>query len=284
MSMGLSWAHVLGDPFSAVDCMNAWNQAMADHQPSRPIEQAQSHTTIGTSPNPPAPSEDPLSVKRVESIGDKWIIPNNSKMETFSLHLTTKQIIQLQSKVCGQVENDQIPVFECLCGVIWKIVTHIRDGPEPKLVTICKNDKNNPHSPKNGVLSNSQVISVVKADFSVIDADPKELAKLVINGAVDERSKIEEAMERDQGVSDFVTYGANLTFVDLEQADLYGMELKGHKPVYVSYTIDGVGDEGAVLVLPGPKGGKGGKVVTLIMPKNEILDLKSELKKWFSIA
>ncbi|KAL6970965.1 hypothetical protein U1Q18_030644 [Sarracenia purpurea var. burkii] len=200
-------------------------------------------------------------------------------METFSFHLTTKQVIQLQSKVCGQVENsDQIPVFECLCGVIWKIVAHVRGGSEPKLVTICKND---PGGPKNGVLSNSQVISLVKTDFSITEADPKELAKLVINGAVDERIKIEEAVERDQGVSDFIIYGANLTFVDLQEADFYGVELKGHKPVYVSYTIDGIGDQGAILVLRGPKGGK---IVTLIMPKNEILELKSELKKGFSIA
>ena len=45
-------------------------------------------------------------------------------------------------------------------------------------------------------------------------------------------------------------YGANLTFVNLEEADFYGMELKGQKPVHVSYFIDGVGDEGVVLVTP----------------------------------
>ncbi|CAL5413869.1 unnamed protein product [Camellia sinensis] len=282
ISVGLTWAHVLGDTFSAIDFMNAWGQVMAGHKPAQSLKPDQSHTKIEISSSPLKRSEDPLSVKQVGPVGDHWISPNNCKMEAFSFQLSTKQISQLHSKVCGQVGTKTIPVFQSLCALIWKTIAKIRDGPEPKVVTICKNNPQNGH--KNGLLSNGQVVSVVEASFSIMEANLKELAELVINQAMDEQSKIEEAMERDQGLSDFVIYGSNLTFVDLEDVNLYGFELKGQKPVYGTYAIDGVGDEGAVLFLPGPKDGNGGKVVTLIMPQNQVLKLKYELKREFSTA
>ncbi|GFY83909.1 hypothetical protein Acr_03g0006830 [Actinidia rufa] len=145
-----------------------------------------------------------------------------------------------------------------------------------------------PAHEKNGILGNGQVIKTVEAGFSVLEVQPKELAELLINRAVDDRPNIEDAVERDNGLSDLIVYGANLTFVDLEGADLYGLEFNGQKPTYVGYKVDGVGEEGLVLVLPGPKdegkNGKGRKVVTLIMPENQVAELKSELKREFSIA
>ncbi|XP_057482142.1 protein ECERIFERUM 26-like [Actinidia eriantha] len=282
MSVGLSWAHVLGDAFSAADFMNSLGQVMAGHQLAQPLKLAQSYISAKISPSPPK-SKDPLSVKRVGPVGDHWIAANNSKMKAFSFNLTSTQISHLHAKVCGEIGTNQIPFFECLCAVIWKVVAKIRDGPEPQMVTISKND---PHGRKNGVLSNGQLISIVKADFSIMEANPKELAELVLNQAMDERSTIVEAVERDQGLSDLIVYGANLTFVDLEEADFYGLELKAQKPAYVDYTIDGVGDDGVVLLLPGPKDGpkNGGKVVTLTMPEDQVLKLKFELNKEFSIA
>lgn len=270
--MGLSWAHVLGDAFSAADFVNAWGQVMSGQYPRQP-KLAQSHIETERSLTPTKKLEDPISVKRVGPVGDHWISASNRKMEVFSFHTTPRMLSELQSKVRG-------PVFESLCGLIWKIVAQIRNGPGPKLVTICKNG---PKGRRNsGVPSNGQVISVVKADFSVTEADPKELAKLVMNRAADERHGIEEAMERDQGLSDFVIYGSNLTFVDWGEADFYGLEVKGEKPIHVNYTIDGIGDEGAVLLLPGPPEGDGGKIVTLIVPENEVAALKSELKREFN--
>ena len=115
-----------------------------------------------------------------------------------------------------------------------------------------------------------------------MEADPKRLASLLADQAIDETTQIEELVEKDQGLSDFVVYGANLSFVDWQEGDFYGLELQGHKPEFVSYSIQGVGDNGVVLVLPGPKytgnvGGEG-RLVTLIFPENEISELKSELK------
>ncbi|KAF8393998.1 hypothetical protein HHK36_020200 [Tetracentron sinense] len=81
----------------------------------------------------------------------------------------------------------------------------------------------------------------IQVDFSVVESDPKELAALVVEQTMDEKSQIEEEVEKGQGLSDFIMYGSNLTFVNLEEADLYGLELKGQKPVFVNYMIDGVG-------------------------------------------
>ncbi|KAH7835465.1 hypothetical protein Vadar_026329 [Vaccinium darrowii] len=283
MSVGLSWAHVLGDAFSAADFINVWGQIMAGHQPAQPHKLAQLRTKIESYPSPLEPSKDPRSVKRVGPVGDHWMVSNHSKMEAFSFHVTATQVSQLQSKVFGPNGANQIPVFESLCGVIWKTVAKVRNGPEPKTVTVVKSD---PRGRKTGSLGNGQFISIVEADFSILEASPKELAELVIHQAMDERRMIEEVVERDQGLSDLIAYGVNLTFVDLWEANLYGLELKGEKAANVSYMIDGIGDEGVVLFLPGPKDDSkdrnGEKVVTVIMPEDQIMVLKSELKTEFS--
>ncbi|XAR62537.1 Shikimate O-hydroxycinnamoyltransferase [Bertholletia excelsa] len=284
-SVGLSWAHVLGDAVSASDFMKALGHYMASSRPAQPLKFAQLDTKLGKTTNPTSQAEDPLSVKRVGPVGDNWIATTNCKMEVFSLHLSAPQLSHLQSKVCGIAGTNSIPPFESVCALIWKSVAKIRDGPEPKVVTICRNDS---HGDASGVSSNGQMVSVVEADCSVTEASPKKLAELMTKGAVDERPKIEEAMERDQGLSDFIVYGANLTFVDLGAADFHGLELRGEKPVHVNCMIDGIGNEGVVLVLPleprdGGKG-SGGKVVTLIVPESHALELKSELKREFSIA
>lgn len=135
------------------------------------------------------------------------------------------------------------------------------------------------------MLGNHQVISKVEAGIecsNIVDTDLRVLASMLADQGVDERDQIEEAMEKDQGVVDFCVYGANLTFLDLEDVNVYDLELNGEKPMYVYYTLQGVGDEGAVLVLPWPKGsiknGIEGKFVTMILPEDEMVKLKSELK------
>ncbi|XP_015887196.3 protein ECERIFERUM 26-like [Ziziphus jujuba] len=272
LAFGLSWAHVLGDAFSAIDFINRWGQIMALYQPNAPPP----NTELENFENSPGIAKElPLSLKRVDPVGDHWITPNNSKMELFSFTITPSQITHFQMKVMG-------PIFESLCAIIWKSIATIRqDGSEPKTVSICKNDHK---KHKSGKLSNSLTISTVKTDISVPDADPNKLAKFLVDQAIDETTQIKEAVEKDQGVSDFVVYGANLTFVDFQEADLYGLEFQGHKPIFASYTIQGVGDKGVVLVLPGPpigsgKNGGDGILVTVILPEGEILELKSELRK-----
>ena len=186
----------------------------------------------------------------------------------------------LQAQIWGP-SIDQTPPFESLCAVIWRCVARVRAGSEPNTVTICKT---NPYHRGNDVIGNNQVISKVEAgsECSIVDTDLRVLASMLADQGVDERDQIEEAMEKDQGVADFFVYGANLTFVDLEETNVYDLQLKGHKPRFVYYTLQGVGDEGVVLVMPWPKGanknGTDGKFVTMILPEDQMVKLKSELK------
>ncbi|KAF8393995.1 hypothetical protein HHK36_020197 [Tetracentron sinense] len=282
MSVGLNWAHVLGDAFSASNFINMWGQIMADNEP---LNLPKSQIKTGNSKNQSLLTEDPLSMKRVDHVGDYWIAANNSKTETFSFKITATQLEELQSKILDQSQTIQISSFESILAVIWQCLAKIRHGSEPRIRTVCRNDS---HSRRNGKLSNNQIISVVKADFSVVESDPKELAALVVEQTMNEKSQIEEEVEKGQGLSDFIMYGSNLTFVNLQEADLYGLELKGQKPVFVNYMIDGVGNEGVILVLPWPKDvGEAccqGRTVTVILPKNEVLVLRAELKREWSIA
>ncbi|KAK6122868.1 hypothetical protein DH2020_043394 [Rehmannia glutinosa] len=272
-AVGLSWAHVLGDAFSAAEYMNMLGRVVAGYGQERPINLGH-NLTKPTNPNGlPKVVEEPLSIKRVDPVGDNWVNVTKSKMEPFSFNVTPTQLSHLQTKL-------NTNAFEALSAIIWQCIAKIRGEEfEPRVVTICK--KSEQHMTY-GNLRNSQVVSVVKVDFPIAEANPSELAALVKNEASDERRKIEEAMERDSGLPDFVVYGANLTFVNLEDANFYEFEYRGQKPVSVSYRIDGVGENGAILVLPGPTGGRkndGGRTVMAIMPENEIIGIKSELEK-----
>nr|GEU38789.1 protein eceriferum 26-like [Tanacetum cinerariifolium] len=133
-SVGMSWSHVLGDAFSAAGFMNLWSQVSAGHYAAQPLTMAQKQAQPPDiqSPNP---SPDPLSVKRVGPVGDLWSTSNKSKMETFSYHFSSSELIQVQAKIC---EEKQIPVFDCICVVIWQSLAKVRDGLGPNVVTICK--------------------------------------------------------------------------------------------------------------------------------------------------
>ncbi|CAI9762805.1 unnamed protein product [Fraxinus pennsylvanica] len=267
MSVGLSWAHVLGDAFSAAEFLNLLGKVVAGEKPNRPIK-----TKSTNSESLLKDMEDPLSVKRAGPVGDNWITVNNSKMEAFSFSVNAAQLSHLQSKISSNA-TDFSP-FEAISAVIWQCVAKIRES-EPKVVTICKMMEQNKAD------GNNQLMSVVKAAYPIVEANPSELAELMKNSAFDQREKIENAIKKDNGVSDLIVYGANLTFVNLEEAKFYEFDYRGEKPVYVSYRVDGVGDEGAVFVLPGPPK-NGGMTVMAILPENEVTELKLELKtEWF---
>ncbi|KAL2530185.1 Protein ECERIFERUM 26 [Forsythia ovata] len=273
MSVGLSWAHVLGDAFSAAEFMNTLGKVVANEKPNRPINLAQMKTKSTNTKIPEKIMEDPLSIKRVGPVGDNWITVNNCKMEALSFSVNDTQLSHLQSKISSKGTN--FSPFEALSAVIWQCIAKIRRESEPKVVTICKKSE---QSKADG---NNQLISVVKADYPIVEADPSELAALMKSASFDEREKIEIASEKDDGVSDFIVYGANLTFANLEEVKCYEFEYREQKPVYVSFRIDGVGDAGAVLLLPGPPK-NGGRNVVAILPENEVIELKSELKReWF---
>ncbi|KAG5029446.1 hypothetical protein JHK87_012960 [Glycine soja] len=276
ISLGLSWAHVLGDPLSASEFINSWGLILKNMGLQQLFNIPRSIPT----PRQPGPEKDPVSAKRVDPVGDHWIPANNKKMDTFSFHLTSSRLNYLQAQIWGP-SLDQTPLFESLCAMIWRCMARVRSGSEPKTVTVCRTD---PYKRANDIIGNNQVICKVEAESecSIVDTDLTILASMLADQGVDERKQIEEAVEKDQGVSDFFVYGVNLTFLDLEETNVYDLQLKGHTPKFVYYTLQGVGDEGIVLVYPWPKGsienGVDGKFVTMIIPEDEMVKLKSELK------
>lgn len=272
IAMCLSWAHVLGDAFSAAKFMNMLGRVISGSEPERPIIPAQSQNKPNNPDGAPKVMEDPVSVKRVDPVGDNWVYAAPCKMEAFSFNVTPAKLSHLRSKLAKNGVDP--PPFESLTAAIWQCIARIR--ADSKVVNICRKGEVNS---SNSILGNTQIVSVVRAEFAVAEANPSELAWMVKNEALDENRIIEEVMERDGGLSDLIIYGVNLTFVNLEEAAFYEFECKGQKPVSVSYRVDGVGEKGVVLVLPGVTGGGGGRLVTVMLPANEVVAVKSELKR-----
>ncbi|CAK9186588.1 unnamed protein product [Ilex paraguariensis] len=257
-----------------------WGKIMAGHFPPESLNMPIAGKTQFRSSN----GKKPFSLKRVNPVGDYWLTTNSCKIETHSFHLTAKQLDHLLSEICGHdPAKVKSPIFEVLSAILWRSLARIRGESEPRVVTICRNDSGNRENelPNN----NEQVISVVETDFTVAKADILELVDLFAEKMLHERCLIEELIESDKAESDFIVYGANLTFVNLEEAEIYGLELNGQKPVYANYSIAGVGDEGVVLVLPGPENGKegSGRTVTVTLPEYKLVELKNELKTEWGI-
>lgn len=278
MSLGLSLAHVLGDVFSASNFLNMLGQIMAGHDPS-PTSPPQS-MEIEQIPIPLTADAEPISLKRVDPVGDHWVFAGNWKMETYSFHITIPQLNLLQSKT----QTEKLSYFDSICAVFWKSIAKVRNWAGPKIVTLIREK---PFERKHGSMNNNQVVSVLQVDISIDQAEPKQIAELIIDGAVEERRKIEAAVEKDHGSSDYIMYGSNLTFVDLEGISLYELQIQGQKPIFANYIIDGIGEEGAVLILPGPMDTTdefSGRSVTVSLPENQMFELKGEMKREWSIT
>ncbi|OWM67709.1 hypothetical protein CDL15_Pgr019210 [Punica granatum] len=271
ISVGLSWAHVLGDAFSASSFISMWGHIMAGHVPPKSL-----HV-----PSPGKPAGSPgkghgkaSSLRQVEPVGDRWITTSDRKMRTNSLHITGDQLdllVTSHGKACSR--------FHLMAAVIWKSLSKIRGEGRLKRATICTS---NCHDEIHRcLLENRMVVGTVEADVSVFDVDVSELATWMAEREAKENRDIEEIINRDGRMSDYILYGANLTFVNLEEADIYGLELMGQKPIYANYTINGVGDEGVILILPwrgtGKQKERDGRKVTMILPEDEVSKLKKEL-------
>ncbi|XP_010527461.1 PREDICTED: protein ECERIFERUM 26-like [Tarenaya hassleriana] len=273
LSLGLSWAHILGDPFSLSYSFNQWAHALAGKKVSIPSNRLSPNS--GPGPDPKPVRKDPVFIKRVDPVGDLWVTPNNKKMASFTFILTVSQISTFfPEKISIANDGDQIPVFETLCGIVLKCVAKVREESEPvTTITVVRKDAKGlkPRS-----VSNDQMICSVQVDFPVADAALQELVRRIVEGT-DVRSEIDEIVESDDGVLDFVVYGARLTFVDLSEVDFHGVRLMGNPPKSVYCGIQGVGDAGAVVVLPAATAE--GRVVTVTLPEEEVERVKSELNK-----
>ncbi|XP_071707018.1 protein ECERIFERUM 26-like [Rutidosis leptorrhynchoides] len=278
-AVGVSWSHVLGDSFSLAGFINLWGQATNKNYPAQPLRMA--HPT-NEAQTPKSPVKDPLSVKRVGPVDTHWATSNATNMETSSFYLSRPDLTRLQSKISGDKNHQQIPPFESICTVVWQSVAKVKNGSDVKIVTICKTDSKKLIE---GVITNkAQTIKVVKTDSSVQESSPTELGLLIMKQADDEQRIIEEAIESENELSNFLVYGANLTFVDLQDAPVYDMNVRGQTPVYVNCAIDNVGDEGVVLLFPARKGQSDGVTVSITLPENQVSKVKSVLKKEWSIC
>ncbi|KAG4162406.1 hypothetical protein ERO13_D01G113800v2 [Gossypium hirsutum] len=272
VSVGLSWAHVLGDAFSASNFLNLWGQIMAGKQvPLQPNSPAHNISQF-----PISISRKPFSLKKVDPVGDYWLTPNNSKMVTHSFRITAKQLHYYITTYCIHDPN-KISDFEIILAMIWQSLSKAREDSGPNIVTICSNNS----ADKMAMLpSNGMTLSTVEADFCVSKVEIGELAKLIAEKRMDENGLIGELIKGDEVRSDFIVYGANLTFVNLEGMNVYGIEMKGLKPVCVNYMMNGVGEEGTVVVLPSNEkdGGNNGKMVTITLPQHLLLKLNNRLQ------
>ncbi|KAK8647683.1 hypothetical protein V6N13_121411 [Hibiscus sabdariffa] len=284
ISLGISWAHLLGDAFSVSNFINDWGRCMATLKANGSLTVAPRSQTAVPKPEPPS---EPFSAKQVNHVGDLWVIANNCKMETFSFNVTPQHLSNLDDEDHG-TKRKPVSAFDLICAVIWRSMAKVREGFEPQVVTVCRKD---PNHDNNNVLGNTQIIRSIKADFSVVESDLNRLASLIADDqdqGRDERNMIEAAVEKDEGLTDYIIYGSNLTFVNLVNSCFYEMELKGENPKFAYYSIQGVGDGGAVLVLPGPPPPQGSTVendgersylVTMTLPEGEVSRLKTELKR-----
>ncbi|KAI3778197.1 hypothetical protein L2E82_07297 [Cichorium intybus] len=262
-SIGLSWSHILGDASLASTFMNMWGQVIK----CQPLSQI---PVVKTSNTKIPIKEKPYFFRGDDRVGNLWCNANNTKMATFTLHISPKNVYQVTSTTNAKP-------FEALSAIIWKSIAKIREEREPKIVTLCSYG-----SQKNEIKAkgNGHFVSRVVVDFMVSEARVTDLAQLITNKTLNDSDLIEDFVDREHKNLNGTFYGETLTFVNLQRANLYGFELKGHKPVIVNYMMAGIGDEGVVLVLHGPEN-CGGLLVTMTLPSDEIVGLRNDIKrKW----
>ncbi|KAG7615864.1 Protein ECERIFERUM 26 [Arabidopsis thaliana] len=272
LGLGLSWANIIGDAFSLFYAFNLWAKAITGEKIYAPTTPSIGERRF-QSPNPTV--KDPVSIKRVKPVGDLWVTPNDKKLANYCFNLVVADQISPHFPAKG---DDSIPVFEILAGIIWKCIAKVRAEPKPVTVTIIKKD---PNDLKLNAIRNSQVISSVSVDFPVAEATVEELVK-AMGEAKDERCGIEEIGESCDGNLDFVVYGAKLTFLDLSGEDLFEAKVMGKSPESVYCNVEGIGEEGLVVVYAAAKSEE--RVVTVTLPEEEMERVKLEFKKFGLIA
>ncbi|PAN40044.1 hypothetical protein PAHAL_7G287700 [Panicum hallii] len=260
LALGFSWAHLIGDVFSAATCFNKWAQILSGKKPEATVltpenKPLQSHS--------PAGAAAPRSVKQVGPIEDHWLVPAGRDMACYSFHVTEAALKKLQQQ--GR-HAAAAGTFELVSALLWQTVAKIRGNVDT--VTVVRTDA----AARSGrALANEMKVWYVEASgSSPAKTDVAELAALLAKGVVDETAAVAAFP------GDVLVYGgAHLTLVDMEQVDVYGLEIKGLRPVHVEYGMDGVGEEGAVLVQPDADGR--GRLVTAVLPRDEIESLRAVL-------
>ncbi|KAE9595990.1 hypothetical protein Lal_00030657 [Lupinus albus] len=278
LCVGLSWSHILGDAFSAFNFMILWSKALSGHVPPKSLH-------VPNSIEPSASSNYPIYVKKVKIIGEQWVATSDTKVVTQSFYVTSTQLQHLV-KVTNH-ENNNVSCFEILSALLWKYIANIRQDSESKVVTICthENGRKENEFPSN----NSLVLSIVEANVEVGKSDIQDLVRLIGEKKMVGNYHLREKLEEESGwKEDFLVYGANLTFVDLEHANIYGVKLNGEKPIVANCAFHGVGDKGVVLVLPTAQEDNedqsNTRMITVSLPEKELDQLKDKLGEEWGIT
>ncbi|KAM7257645.1 hypothetical protein ACFE04_013386 [Oxalis oulophora] len=273
ISVGLSWAHVLGDAFSASSFINLWSKILsssANHLPRKPLNLPRKSPSplIATS------SIRNLALKQVNPIGpDHWLISNPCKTKTHTFTIPTTLLDDITKS--SSMFNPNVSHFDLISAMIWKIISKIRGSCN--VVTICANGS---RERIYEIPSNEIDITCVEGETG----DVWELALLIAEKKIEQNSVIEETMKGCE-TGDYIVYGANLTFLNMEGSNVYDLKINGLKPVFVNCGISGVGDEGVVVVIPvEDKIGVVERTVTVVLRENEIGLLKIELQKEWDLA
>ncbi|CAI8599133.1 unnamed protein product [Vicia faba] len=278
LSVGLSWAHILGDAFSAFNFITNWSHTLDAQAFPKSL-----HISNFTKPKflSNSISDYPISVKKATLVDNYWLPANDSYVATHTFHITSKQVHHLATTFTSTKTNTKY--FEIISAMIWKCIAQIRGDFGPRVVTVTTSNVSNgveSEFPKNDL-----VLSRIETNLSPGESNLSELVTLIAEKKMNENHILEKFVEESEGKGDFIVYGAKLTFVDLEEGDFYGVKINGKKPIMVNSDIGGVGDEGVVLVYRGPEDdiGNTGRMVTVSLPGKELDLLKCKLEKEWGI-
>ncbi|EPS62865.1 hypothetical protein M569_11925, partial [Genlisea aurea] len=271
LGVGMRWAHIIGDGFKALDSIKAWGKILAGEMPKPPPPPLTTPTSRRNVDSAEPPSASPCrSLKPLtQSLGGTWLTPNNVKLQTHTFHFSEKHLAGLMAAADRRYGNHGISSFEIISALIWKYLAEIKTAATDT-VTLVKKRKGD----FDGRILGNGGLEIGIVDFAfqekiTTDSDPLEIAKAITDRFVDETKLIEETAKWDL---DFLIYGSNLTFVDLIDADLYGLKLKGEDAAFANLSVGGVGDEGAVVVVPGREHGIA--TVNAILPEDQTVHLK----------
>ncbi|WJX34941.1 hypothetical protein P8452_22998 [Trifolium repens] len=238
LSVGLSWAHILGDAFSAFKFIAKWSHTLAGQALPKSL-----HMPNLTKPQflSISASNNPISIKRATIVKGYWLTPNDNYVATHTFHITSKQLHHLVTSYTSISTNTNKKYFEIISAMIWKFIAQIKGDVGQKVVTICTTNFSN--RVENEFPTNGLVLSKIETNLSPKEVDILELVKLIGEKKINENYALEKLVEESEGKNDFIVYGAKLTFVDLEEADFYGVKINGQKPILANCDFHGVGDQ-----------------------------------------
>jgi hypothetical protein len=279
LSVGLSWAHILGDAFSAFNFITKWSNILSGQAPPKSL-----HMPNFTKPQFKSNSvyDNPISIKKATIVDGYWLNANDTYVATYTFHMTSKQLHHLAT-MSQSISTNNTKYFEIISAMIWKCIAQIKGNFGHRVVTICTTNfssRAEDEFPTNGL-----VLSKIETNVSLGEVDVSELAKLIGEKKINENLALEKIVEEGEGKDDFIVYGAKLTFVDLEESDFYGVKINGQKPILASCDFHGVGDQGVVLILPGleDEEGNNGRMITVSLPEKELEQLKFKLSREWDI-